>query len=83
LVATFSITFVSGFGSSNSGIPAGNAQMPTAQIDDTNATDGAQQKDMAFNRQINILGSDGVIRKCTIDASRSDPSRNLIYYNLI
>ncbi|MFZ1009362.1 MAG: hypothetical protein WAN65_21145 [Candidatus Sulfotelmatobacter sp.] len=82
-MATFSITFVAGLGSSNSAYPSMNSQQPAVQIDDTNATRGAQQLDMARNRQLNVLGSDGVIRKCTIDASRSDPSRNLIYYNLI
>jgi hypothetical protein len=78
-VATFSITFASGFGSSNSGIPAGNAQMPTAQIDDGNATPGFQRSVMAKNGTMNYKGSDGVTRQAKIDSSRSDPSKGLIY----
>jgi hypothetical protein len=77
---TFSITFVSGFASANSGISASNAQLPTAQIDDTNETRGIQSRAMSRNSEINVRGSDGVTRNCTIDSYRSDPSKGLIYY---
>jgi hypothetical protein len=78
-MATYSLTFVAGLGSSNSGYPANDAQLPAVQLDDTNATAGIQRFRMSQNRQINFKGSDGVDRKATIDASRSDPSKNLIF----
>lgn len=77
-MATFSLTFVAGFGSHNSAAPAPNAQMPSVQIDDTNATVGIQAQRMALNGQVNALIA-GVTTKCTIDSSRSDPSRGLIF----
>jgi hypothetical protein len=80
-MATFSLTF-NGTGN-NVAYPALNAQQPAIQIDDTNATDGHQAFDMSQNRQVNALGSDGVTKKYTIDASRSDPSKNLIYLLLV
>lgn len=75
-MATFSLTF-NGTGN-NAGYTAGNPQQPVFQIDDTNATDGIQSFRMSQNGQINAM-INGVTTKCTIDASRSDPSRNLIY----
>jgi hypothetical protein len=75
-MATYSLTFT-GAGD-NAGSPADNALMPVFQIDDTNASDGVQQKDMRSNSQVNALIG-GASVKFTIDASRSDPSRNLIY----
>jgi hypothetical protein len=77
-MATFSLTFTQGFGSHNSGVVGPNAQMPNVQIDDANATVGTQKAQMAKNGQINALIG-GVTTKCTIDASRSDPSKGLIF----
>jgi hypothetical protein len=77
-MATFTLTFVAGFGSHNSGVIGPNAQMPNVQVDDSNAVQGIQLQRMARNEQINALIG-GVTTKCTIDASRSDPSRGLIF----
>jgi hypothetical protein len=85
---TFTLTFAPGastnstttLGPPNVASPGTNLQQPTYQIDDANATIGKQMFDMSQNRQVNVRGSDGVIRKCEIDSYRSDPSRGLIYF---
>lgn len=81
MAGTYSLTF-NGIGY-NAGYPAPNPQQPAMQIDDSNALPNGQQRVMSQNRQVNAVGPDGVQRKYMIDASRSDPSRNLIYLLLV
>jgi hypothetical protein len=76
---TFSITFVAGFGSTNSAVIGADAQMPNVQIDDANANPGIQGQKMARNELINVKGSDGVTRQVRIDAERSNPAKGLIF----
>jgi hypothetical protein len=81
MAGTYSLTF-NGTGH-NAGYPAPNPQQPAMQIDDANASPNTQLRIMSENRQLNAQGPDGVQRKYTIDASRSDPSKNLIYLLLV
>lgn len=73
---TFSLTFT-GTGH-NAAYASGNELAPVFQLDDTNSVPGIQALRMSQNGQVNALIGGGA-RKCTIDASRSDPSKNLIF----
>jgi hypothetical protein len=78
MASTYSITFSVTNG--NLGYPPGNPQMPVNhQIEDAYAPDGAQLGAAANNTRIQVKRNDGRISYYTIDSSRSDPSRNLIF----
>ncbi len=79
MASTYSITFSVTNG--NVGYLAANPQLPVNhQIEDAFVPDGAQQNAMANNTQVQMKRNDGHLRYYTIDAERSDPSRNLIFF---
>ena len=78
MASTYSITFSTTNG--NVGYTA-NPQLPVNhQIEDAFAVDGAQLGATAKNTQVQMKRNDGHLRYYTIDAERSDPSRNLIFF---
>ncbi len=77
-MATYSITATTTNG--NIGYPATNQFLPTNhQIEDAFTPDGAQLSAMANNTRVQVKRQDGMLRYYTIDSSRSDPSKNLIF----
>ena len=77
-MATFSITFSVTNG--NVGYPPVNQFLPVKdQIEDAYVPPGAKQGAMANNTRIQVQRQDGSVRSYTIDSSRSDPSKNLIF----
>jgi len=83
MASTYSITFSVTNG--NVGYAPSDSYLPvTTQIEDAYAglgqgAIGNQQKAMALNTQVQGKRLDGSLRYYTIDSSRSDPSKNLIF----
>ena len=78
MASTYSITFSVTNG--NVGYPAHNPMLPiNHQIEDAYVPDGAQLFAMATNTQVQVKRQDGSLKNYTIDSSRSDPSKNLIF----
>ncbi len=78
MASTYSITFSVTNG--NVGYTA-NPQLPVNhQIEDAFVPDGALQGAMSDGAQVQMKRNDGHLRYYTIDAERSDPSRNLIFF---
>jgi hypothetical protein len=80
-VSTYSITpgTITAFGNTT-GYPAHNPQLPlNHQIEDAYVSQGAKQDAMANNTQVQVKRLYGRISYYTLDASRSDPSKNLIF----
>lgn len=78
MVATYSITATITNG--NIGYPPSNPTLPlNHQVEDAFTPYGAKQGAMANNTRVQVKRQDGMIRYYTIDASRSDPSKNLIF----
>ena len=79
MASTYSITLSANNG--NVGYQADNIPFLPAntQIEDLYATDGGQIGAMSDNTQVQAKAPDGSVAYYTIDASRSDPSKNLIF----
>ena len=80
-MATYSITpgTITAY-AANTGYPPTNPQLPlNHQIEDAYATPGGKQFAMSTGTQVQAKRLDGHLRYYTIDASRSDPSKNLIF----
>lgn len=78
MASTYSITFSVTNG--NVAYGAENVFLPVRhQIEDAYVPDGAQLGAMANNTRVQVKRNDGTIRYYTIDSSRSDPSKNLIF----
>jgi hypothetical protein len=78
MASTYSITFSVTNG--NVGYPARNQFLPIKnQIEDTYVANGAKLGAMANNTRVQVKRQDGSLSYFTIDASRSDPSKNLIF----
>ncbi len=76
MASTYSITL----SAKNTGYRAHNVFLPAnEQIEDAYASPTAQANAMIDNTQVQIKRPDGSLRYVTIDASRSDPSKNLIF----
>ena len=78
MASTYSITLSATNG--NVGYPARNQFLPIKdQIEDAYVPIGAKQGAMANNTRVQVKKLDGSLGNYTIDASRSDPSKNLIF----
>jgi hypothetical protein len=78
MASTYSITFSVTNG--NVGYTPSNPTLPvTHQIEDAFVPNGAKQGAMANNTRVQVQRQDGTLRYFTLDASRSDPSKNLIF----
>ena len=79
MASTYSITL--SVANSNVGYPADTVPFLPAnnQIEDLYATDGGQQLATSDNTRVQVKGPDGSLSYAVIDASRSDPSKNLIF----
>ena len=79
MASTYSITLSAANG--NVGYQADNIPFLPAnnQIEDAYATDGGQQYAALTNTRVQVKGPDGSLSYAVIDASRSDPSKNLIF----
>ena len=78
MASTYSITFSVTNG--NVAYGAENVFLPVRhQIEDAYVPDGAQLGAMANNTQVQVRRTDGSLKNYTIDASRSDPAKNLIF----
>ena len=79
MASTYSITLSAANG--NVGYISDNTPFLPAnnQIEDLYATDGGQLGAMSDNTRVQVKGSDGSLSYYTIDSSRSDPSKNLIF----
>lgn len=85
MASTYSITFTLSNG--NVGYGPTNPLLPvTHQIEDAYASPPngtpdptSQSRAMMLNTQVQVKRTDGSLRNYTIDASRSDPSKNLIF----
>jgi len=84
-MATYSVTF--SITNGNVGYPPHNPFLPVNhQIEDAYAdknngqiSPGAQAQAMMLNTQVQVKRQDGSLKNYTIDSSRSDPSKNLIF----
>jgi hypothetical protein len=78
MASTYSITF--SITNGNVGYPPHNPFLPiNHQIEDAYVPVGAKQNAMSDNTQVQVKRQDGSLRNYTIDSSRSDPSKNLIF----
>lgn len=78
MASTYSVTLAVSNG--NVGYPAHNGQLPTNhQIEDAYAAPAAKQRAMSSMTQVQVKRPDGSLKFYTIDASRSDPSKGLVY----
>ncbi len=78
MTATYSITATITNG--NIGYPPTNPALPlNHQIEDAFVPNGAKLGAMANNSRVQVKRQDGMLRYYTIDSSRSDPSKNLIF----
>ena len=78
MASTYSITF--SVANHNVGYPTHNPMLPVIhQIEDAYANVTAQAQAMALNTQVQAKRTDGSLKYYTIDSSRSDPSKNLIF----
>ncbi len=79
MASTYSITL--GATNGNVGYIADNIPFLPAnnQVEDLYATDGGQLGAMSDNTRVQVKGPDGSLSYYVMDASRSDPSRNLIF----
>ena len=78
MASTYSITF--SITNGNVAYGAENVFLPVRhQIEDAFVPDGAQLNAMANNTQVQAKRNDGSVKNYTIDSSRSDPSKNLIF----
>ncbi len=78
MASTYSITFSVTNG--NVGYPARNAALPIKnQIEDAFVPSGAKSGAMANNTRVQVKRQDGQLLYYTIDSSRSDPSKNLVF----
>ena len=78
MASTYSITF--SITNGNVGYPPTNPTLPVShQIEDAFVPNGAKLGAMANNTRVQVKRNDGMLRYYTIDSSRSDPSKNLIF----
>lgn len=78
MASTYSITFSVTNG--NVGYPPENPFLPVKdQIEDAYTQPGAKAGAMASNTRVQVKRQDGSLKNYTIDSSRSDPSKNLIF----
>jgi hypothetical protein len=77
MASTYSITF--SLANHNVGYTPNPTLPINHQIEDAYATPSAQQLAMSQNAQVQVKRTDGRIRNYTIDSSRSDPAKNLIF----
>jgi hypothetical protein len=76
MASTYSITL----SAKNTGYRAHNAFLPAnEQIEDAFVPPGALTGAMSDNTQVQVKRPDGSLKYYTLDASRSDPSKNLIF----
>ena len=78
MASTYSITLSVANGNVGYG-PTNPFLAVTHQVEDALVPDGAQQNAMANNTRVQVKRTDGSLRNFTIDSSRSDPSKNLIF----
>ena len=78
MASTYSITFSITNGNVGYG-PTNQFLAVTHQLEDAFSQVPAQQGAMANNTRVQVQRTDGTIRYFTIDSSRSDPSKNLIF----
>jgi len=64
---------------SNTGATSNPMVAANHQIEDAYSTSHAQAQAMRRNDRVVAMRPDGSTRTYTIDASRSDPARNLLY----
>jgi hypothetical protein len=78
VASTYSITLSSA--NHNVGNPSHKALLPSNyQLEDAFATLAAQTRAMSTNSRVQVKRPDGQLRYYTIDSSRSDPSKNLVF----
>ncbi len=78
MASTYSITLAVANG--NVGYTDNDPFLPAnRQLEDAYAQAGAKQNAMSDNTQVQVKGPSGSLRYYTIDSSRSDPSKNLIF----